>query len=384
MHARNWPMRSVARVGVGVTLLATALVSPAPAVHAVAPAVFPDGATKTATFSQATPVPISAVGTSTVTSTIVVNSVAGVLWDADVSTFIFHSFSGDLDVTISSPAGTVVTLTTDNGGNNDNVFNGTIWDDDANPGGQVPYVNNNGVATDHLYTNLVAAPTLVPEEALGAFIGENPNGVWTLTVSDDTAGDGGLLSSWRVNAQTCRDTTPPTFPTVPDNVTGATAPGASTAVVNYALPIATANIGIPTVACSPASGSAFAVGATTVTCTATNADPTPGTTSFTVTVLRSPVFVPLTPARVLDTRSGAKVGNAAGTGTPLTLALFGKGGLPAGGIGAVALNVTVTNTEDPTVGGGFVTVFPCGTLPEASNLNFTAGQTIPNSVLAPV
>jgi hypothetical protein len=98
----------------------------------------------------------------------------------------------------------------------------------------------------------------------------------------------------------------------------------------------------------------------------------------------TPSFVPLTPARVLDTRAGARVGNAAGTGSPLTLSLFGKGGLPAGGIGAVALNVTVVSGENPTLGGGYVTVYPCGTLPDASNLNFITGQTIPNSVIAPV
>jgi hypothetical protein len=50
----------------------------------------------------------------------------------------------------------------------------------------------------------------------------------------------------------------------------------------------------------------------------------------------------------------------------------------------VALNVTVTQGEDPNIGKGFVTVYPCGTRPEASNPNFTAGQTIPNSVIAPV
>jgi hypothetical protein len=95
-------------------------------------------------------------------------------------------------------------------------------------------------------------------------------------------------------------------------------------------------------------------------------------------------FTSLTPARVLDTRGGSRVGNAAGTGAPLELSLFGQGGLPAGGVGAVALNVTVTDTSNPDVGGGYVTVFPCGTRPDASNLNFSAGQTIPNSVIAPV
>ena len=78
------------------------------------------------------------------------------------------------------------------------------------------------------------------------------------------------------------------------------------------------------------------------------------------------------------------MGNAAGTGTPLTLSLFGRGGVPSGGVDTVALNVTVAAGEDPTIGGGFVTVYPCGTRPDASNLNFAAGQTIPNSVIAPV
>jgi len=68
----------------------------------------------------------------------------------------------------------------------------------------------------------------------------------------------------------------------------------------------------------------------------------------------------------------------------LTLPLFGKGGLPSSGIGAVALNVTVTQTDNPNLGGGYVTVYPCGTRPDASNLNFVGGQTIPNSVIAPV
>jgi hypothetical protein len=95
-------------------------------------------------------------------------------------------------------------------------------------------------------------------------------------------------------------------------------------------------------------------------------------------------FASLLPARVLDTRGGVKVGNAAGTAVPYVLQVLGKGGVPSSGVGAVALNVTVTLTEDPTVGGGYVTVFPCGTRPDASNLNFVGGQTIANSVIAPV
>ncbi len=87
---------------------------------------------------------------------------------------------------------------------------------------------------------------------------------------------------------------------------------------------------------------------------------------------------------MLDTRGGSKVGNAAGTGVPLELALLGRGGLPLSGVGAVALNVTVVAGERPLLGEGYVSVYPCGTRPDASNLNFSAGQTIPNAVIAPV
>jgi hypothetical protein len=52
-------------------------------------------------------------------------------------------------------------------------------------------------------------------------------------------------------------------------------------------------------------------------------------------------------------------------------------------VGAVSLNVTVTDTTADDFG-GYVTVYPCGTRPEASNLNFISGQTIPNAVITPV
>ena len=55
--------------------------------------------------------------------------------------------------------------------------------------------------------------------------------------------------------------------------------------------------------------------------------------------------------------------------------------MPAVGVDAVVLNVTVTQ---PTAQ-GFLTVFPSGTAwPLASNLNFLPNQTIPNLVVAKV
>lgn len=149
--------------------------------------------------SNTTAVPISDGAPSVVTSTIEVSGAAPYLWELTVTTFIRHTFAADLDITLQSPSGTVVTLTTDNGAGNDDVFNGTVWSDRANPGGQVPYTTNAGLVTDHPYTNLVLASPLVPEESLAAFAGENPNGTWTLTISDDLTGDGGSLDQWSLD-----------------------------------------------------------------------------------------------------------------------------------------------------------------------------------------
>ncbi|MEV4491732.1 hypothetical protein AB0K04_16630 [Micromonospora coxensis] len=83
---------------------------------------------------------------------------------------------------------------------------------------------------------------------------------------------------------------------------------------------------------------------------------------------------PSDPTRVLDTRTGAAL--AANGERRLDL----SGRVPADAR-AVILNVTVTK---PTAS-GVLTVYPDGSpVPVASNLNFVAGQTIPNLVVVPV
>ena len=89
-------------------------------------------------------------------------------------------------------------------------------------------------------------------------------------------------------------------------------------------------------------------------------------------------FVSLPPARILDTRNGT--GAPAGTipgGGSIDLQVTGHGGVPATGVGAVVLNLTVTQ---PTWDGSVV-AYPTGQpKPLASNLNFAQDQTIPNLV----
>jgi len=91
----------------------------------------------------------------------------------------------------------------------------------------------------------------------------------------------------------------------------------------------------------------------------------------------------LTPARILDTRDGTGGFSVpVGVGGTISPKVTGVGGVPATEVSAVVLNVTATQ---PTAGESFLTVFPAGgARPLASNLNFVAGQTVPNLVMAKV
>lgn len=87
------------------------------------------------------------------------------------------------------------------------------------------------------------------------------------------------------------------------------------------------------------------------------------------------------PSRLLDTRSALGTATAAPVKGGSTLVLNLNDGHTLSTAKAVVLNVTVTA---PTTG-GFLTVWPDGTtLPNASNLNWKAGQTVANLVTVPV
>jgi subtilase family serine protease len=101
-------------------------------------------------------------------------------------------------------------------------------------------------------------------------------------------------------------------------------------------------------------------------------------------------FHPSTPHRLTDTRSGigvasgqvVPIGAQRSYGVPLTdVNGFGGNAGPLASSGALVLNVVVTAPSQ----GSFLTVYPSGEArPGVSNLNFVAGQTVPNAVLTPV
>lgn len=90
-------------------------------------------------------------------------------------------------------------------------------------------------------------------------------------------------------------------------------------------------------------------------------------------------YVPIVPTRILDTRIGYGGPGPLGADQALTLQVSGTSSMPTTGVGAVVLNLTAT---EPTAN-SHMTVFPNGeSRPTASNLNFVAGKTVPNLVIA--
>ena len=93
-------------------------------------------------------------------------------------------------------------------------------------------------------------------------------------------------------------------------------------------------------------------------------------------------YVPVAPARILDTRNGTGgFSQPVGPGQSIDVQVTGVGGVPATGVAAVVINVAVTQPSAAS----YLAAWPTGSpRPLTSNLNFTAGQTIPNLVVAKV
>jgi len=103
-------------------------------------------------------------------------------------------------------------------------------------------------------------------------------------------------------------------------------------------------------------------------------------------------FSPIKPSRVFDTRGASEspdalrtvaVGKVSGD-PPLEVKLtdLGTSGslVPGANVGAVSINVAVTNPAQD----GFVSVYPCGDRSLIANVNYLAGQTVSNAVVVPV
>lgn len=92
---------------------------------------------------------------------------------------IDHTWRADLDITLTSPQGTVVDLTSDNGGARDNLY--VLFDDAA----------ATSITSDN--SNHTSTVVRQPEVALSTLSGEDAQGVWNLKVCDDAGGDTGTF-----------------------------------------------------------------------------------------------------------------------------------------------------------------------------------------------
>jgi hypothetical protein len=182
----------------------------------------------------------------------------------------FGTFSGSTAVTFSLDVVTntppVLTLPGDQG-----------QEGDMTGGARADYVVSATDAEDN------PDPTPVCSPADGTFI---PLGTTTVNCSVTDSGGLTVSGSFRI---TVVDTTRPVLAGTPGNQSVNTTNPAG-AAVTYSAPTATDLVDAsPVVTCSPASGSVFPVGSTTVVCTARDSSGNVSTSSFTVTVvLRHP------------------------------------------------------------------------------------------------
>ena len=95
-------------------------------------------------------------------------------------------------------------------------------------------------------------------------------------------------------------------------------------------------------------------------------------------------YVPVTPARILDTRkgtgTGGKVAKIPANGS-ITLTVAGVGTIASSGVTAVSLNLTAVDAT----ANGVITAYPAGeSLPTVSNVNYFSGKTIANMSIVPL
>jgi subtilisin-like proprotein convertase family protein len=95
-----------------------------------------------------------------------------------------HTFNGDLEIWLISPANDTLEVSTDNGGTTDNYINVTFTDTASTN------INGNNPVPGFYHTEELAG--------LAKFNGTNPNGAWTLLVKDDAGGDVGVLYDWHL------------------------------------------------------------------------------------------------------------------------------------------------------------------------------------------
>lgn len=140
--------------------------------------------------TSSVPIEISTVGTPTITSTITFLEDLPIS-DLNVNLGIEHSFLADLVVSLTSPSGTTVVLTSSSCGDRINI--NATFDDDASP-----FVCGNNQVVDGVIQPSISG-VVKPLGSLSSFNGESTFGEWVLEIKDTAPSDGGLLNSFSLD-----------------------------------------------------------------------------------------------------------------------------------------------------------------------------------------
>ncbi len=192
-------------------------------------------------------------------------------------------------------------------------------------------------------------------------------------VSARADGRGRFLVTWTPAAANGAPIAGYTVTAAPSRVRVAASASATSAVVT-SLPGGAAYV--------PCVTTTSATGATAQSCAGPLLVGSSGAVAQATAVTPGSSFTPVSPVRLMDTRSGlGGVTGPVAADKSVSLQVAGVDGVPSSGVTAVVMNVTVTT---PTAN-GLLTVYPDGaSVPVVSNLNFGSGETVPNLVTVEV
>ncbi|NJB71798.1 subtilisin-like proprotein convertase family protein [Saonia flava] len=141
-------------------------------------------------IANSVPLEISTVGTPTISSKITFLEDLPIS-DVNVNLDIEHSFLADLVVSLTSPSGTTVVLTSSSCGDRINI--NATFDDDASP-----FVCGNNQVVDGIIQPSIGG-IVKPLGSLSSFNGESTYGEWVLEIQDTAPSDGGFLNSFSLD-----------------------------------------------------------------------------------------------------------------------------------------------------------------------------------------
>ncbi|MAY52630.1 MAG: hypothetical protein CMC75_05130, partial [Flavobacteriaceae bacterium] len=227
---------------------------------------------------------------------------SGSITDLTIDLDVTHTWLGDLDIELESPAGTIVALMDEPGdptpsgafGCNVDDILATFEDGGTRSAVDVETVCNPAVPS--------IAGSVEPLGLFSTFNGEDPNGDWILRFTDNAGGDSGGVNAIGLNITGITMIGDAPVITCPADIMINTEPGVCTAVSNFAgtaTDTEDGNISGDIVA-TPASGSAFPVGTTAVTLSVTDSDGNTSTCMFNVTVVDNEDPVLTCPADIVQ------------------------------------------------------------------------------------